>query len=348
MKNKLLIIAMYDLKVNNIAPARRMIAIIKSFHNLNEPFDSISGSRRQRMISALRLIFSQKTRDYSKVYIESTNSGMIFSELLLLLKLKINKVPISVYIRDIYPKYKQFWLWNNYRVILAHLFWMLSYNIYKKICKVIYVPSEIMAQKLSLSNYKVLSPGFSSSIKLGKIKQNSIFYAGGTGPQYDTECFLSACEKLSKEIDISVTFYCRKNEIGKISKWQTESWLMIHHKDLEQLDFQPQIAVIPLSNSEYGNLAFPVKLMDYISINTPILSSNSYVIEKFISKHNIGLIVNSGDVDDYFKKMKKMLEDQKLYKELLINVYKMQQNPEITWEYKCKKILKDFKIDNNS
>ncbi|MBT4333079.1 MAG: hypothetical protein HOD64_07365 [Candidatus Cloacimonetes bacterium] len=342
MKNKLLILAMYDLSVRNIAPARRMRAIINTFQKINVPFESISGSRKQRMNNALKLLFSKRTSDFSGVYIESTNSGMLFSEFLLLLKFRIKKIPISVYIRDIYPKYKQYWLWNNYRVIFAHLFWLFSYYVYKQMCKVIYVPSELMAQKLSLENYKILPPGFSSSIELGRVKQNSIFYAGGTGPQYDIECFLLVCEKLSKELDISVTFFCRKNEIKKIDKWQSESWFNIHHKDLEQLDFQPQIAVIPLTNSEYGNLAFPVKLIDYVSINTPMIVSNSTVTKNFVNRHEIGLVADSGNMEDYYTKTKIILENRELYTELLSNVYDLQKNPEITWEYKCKQIIKDL------
>lgn len=348
MKNKLLILAMYDLKVKNIAPARRMSAIIETFNELDIPFISLSGSRKERRKKAWNALFSYKFNDVSGVYVESSNSGMLITEFVLLMKYKLKKIPISVYIRDIYPKYKQYWLWKNYRVVLAHLFWLASYFVYKMICEIIYIPSTLIAQKLSLDNYKILPPGLLGSEKnLGKIKQNSIFYAGGTGPQYDIECLLFACKKLSKEINIIVTFLCRKDEIEKISKWQSESWFSILNNDLEQLDFQPQIAVIPLTNTEYGDLSFPVKLMDYISINTPILASDSFVIKNFINEHQIGLIAKSEDVDDYYEKIKIMLEDRNLYEELLANVYKLQKNPEISWEYKCKTILKDLGFEYN-
>ena len=82
--------------------------------------------------------------------------------------------------------------------------------------------------------------------------------------------------------------------------------------------------------------------MDYISINTPILVSNSYVTKNFVIKHEIGLVADSGNIDDYYQKAKRMLENKELYKELLANVYKLQKNPKITWEYKCTQILNDL------
>lgn len=343
MKNKLLIIAMYDLKVKNIAPARRMSAVINAFQNVKFPFEAISGSRRERMHNTFRLLFSNKGSEFSGVYIESTNSGMLLSEFLLLLKYRLKNVPISVYLRDIYPKYKSFWLGQSYRVIIAHLFWLMSYYIYKKLCDTIYVPSMMMAKKLSLKNYEILTPGMVKFEKdLGEIKQNTVFYAGGTGNQYDIECLLSACNKLSKEIDITVFLFCRKGEVDQLRRWSSASWLNILHNDLEQLDFQPQVSVIPLSKTEYADIAFPVKLMDYISINTPILSSNSIVTKKFINKHQIGLIANAGDVDDYYTKLKIMLGDQELYKKFIANISRLRQDPKITWEFKCNKILKDL------
>ncbi len=347
MNNKLLIIAMSDLSILNKAPARRMRAIIDNLEKMKIPYYSLSGSRKQRSKRAWKFLFSNKLKDISSVYIESSNSGMIFFEFLLLLKIKFNKIPISVYIRDGYPLFKEYWSLRFYRQIIANIFWLLSYHCYRVLVDIMYFPSEMLMGKFRFSNKKLLIPGISDfKNNLGKQKKNSIFYAGGIGQQYDIETFLKACKKLVEEIDISVTMFCRESEVYMVSDWQKESWLSVQHKNLEELDFQPMIGVIPHKKHRYSNLCFPVKLLDYVSINAVILASESENLKNYIEEKNIGLIVKFGDVDDYYRKMKELLENEELYNELKENVMDLKKSDDVTWKARCKQIINDFKNIN--
>ncbi len=348
MKNKLLIIAMSDLTLLNKAPARRMRAIIDNFGKMEIPYYSLSGSRKQRSKRAWKFLFSNKLKDITGVYIESSNSGMMFSEFLLLLKVKFNKIPISVYIRDGYPLFKEYWSLRFYRQIIANIFWLLSYHCYRLFVDIMYFPSEMLMEKFRFSNKKLLIPGISDfKNNLGKQKKNSIFYAGGIGQQYDIETFLKACKKLVEEIDISVIMFCREGEVYKISNWKNEVWLSIQHKNLEELDSQPMIGVIPLRENRYSDLTFPVKLLDYVSINTVILASESENLKNYIEEKNIGLIVKFSDVDDYYRKMKKLLINEELYNRLKENVMNLKKSKNITWKARCKQIIDDFDNINN-
>jgi len=347
MNNKLLIIAMSDLSILNKAPARRMKAIIDNFGKLKIPYFELSGSRKQRSKRAWKFLFSNKLKDITGVYIESSNSGMIFLEFLLILKMKFCKIPISVYIRDGYPLFKEYWSLRFYRQIIANIFWFVSYFCYRFLVDIMYFPSEMLMEKFRFSNKKLLIPGISEfKNNLGKQKKNSIFYAGGIGQQYDIETFLQACKKLAKEIDISVTMFCREAEVYMISNWQKENWLSIQHKNLEELDFQPMIGVIPHKKHRYSNLCFPVKLLDYVSINAVILASESENLKNYIEEKGIGLIVRSGDVDDYYKKLKELLENEKLYNRLKENVMNLKKSTTVNWQARCKQISDDFKNIN--
>lgn len=350
MKNKLLIIAMSDMSILNKAPARRMNAIIDKFEKMKVQIYVLSGNRKQRSIRARRFLFSNDLKDIKGVYVESSNSGMMFSEFLLLLKVKFNKIPISVYIRDGYPLFKEYWPLRFYRQIVANIFWLLSYCCYRFLVDIMYFPSEMLMGKFRFKNKKLLQPAISDIMQdLGKQKKNSIFYAGGIGQIYDIETFLKACKKLAKEIDLSVTMFCRESEVYMISNWQKESWLSIQHKNLEELDYQPMICIIPHKKHKYkySNLCFPVKLLDYVSINSIILASESENLKNYIENNKIGLIVKSGDVDDYYRKMKELLENEKLYNRLKENVMNLKKSKNITWEARCKKIINDFDNINN-
>jgi len=348
MKNKLLIIAMSDLSILNKAPARRMKAIIDSFKKMEISNFTLTGNRKQRSNRARKLFFSNKLKDITSVYIESSNSGMIFFEFLLLLKIKLNKIPISVYIRDGYPLFKEYWSLRFYRQIIANIFWLLSYYCYRVLVDIMYFPSEMLMGKFRFSNKKLLIPGISDfKHDLSKQKKNSIFYAGGIGQQYDIETFLKACKKLVEEIDISVTMFCREGEVYKISNWKNELWLSIQHKNFEELDFQPMIGVIPLRENVYSDLTFPVKLLDYVSINSVILASESKNLKNYIEEKNIGLIVKFGNVEDYYRKMKELLENEELYNKLKVNVMNLKKSDGVTWKARCKQIIDDFKNINS-
>jgi len=347
MKNKLLIIVMSDLTILNKAPARRMKAIIDSFEKMKVSLITLSGSRKQRSKRAWKFLFSNNLKYIKGVYVESSNSGMMFSEFLLLLKVKFNKIPISVYIRDGYPLFKEFWSIRFYRQIIANIFWLISYYCYRFLVDIMYFPSEILMNKFKFNNKKLLIPGISDfKNNLGKQKKNSIFYAGGIGQQYDIETFLKACKKLAEEIDISVTIFCRESEVYLINNWRKESWLSIQHKNLEELDFQPMIGIIPLVKHHYSDLAFPVKLLDYLSINVVILASNSLTTKKYIENKKIGIIVKSENVDDYYRKIKELFEDEELYNRLKENVKNLGKKNEVSWQQRCETIFNDLREKN--
>lgn len=344
MKNKLLIIAMSDLRILNKAPARRMKAIINNFGKMKVSINVLSGNRKQRSKRAWEFLISNKLKDITGVYIESSNSGMMFSEFLLLLKVKFNKIPISVYIRDGYPLFKEYWSLRFYRQIIANIFWLISYYCYRFLVNIMYFPSKMLMEKIRFNNKKLLIPGISNfEHDLGRQKKNSIFYAGGIGQQYDIETFLKACKKLAEEINISVTMFCREDEVYKISNWKNKLWLSIQHKNLEELDFQPIVGIIPLRKHCYSDLAFPIKLMDYVSINAVILASDSTVTKEYIEKHKIGLVAKSEDIDDYYRKMKKLLINKELYNRLRENVMNLKKSEDVTWKARCKQIIDDVR-----
>jgi glycosyltransferase involved in cell wall biosynthesis len=343
MKNKLLIIAMSDLTLLNKAPARRMKAIIDNFEKMKVPISVLSGNRKQRSIRVRKFLFSNDLKNIKGVYVESSNSGMVFAEFLLLLILKVKKNPISVFIRDSYPLFREYWTLKYYRQTIANIFWLISYCCYHFLVDTMYFPSEILMRKFKFNNKKLLQPAIPNiDFELGRVKNNSMFYAGGIGQQYDIETFLTACKKLTNEKDISVTIFCREEEVNRISKWWNYSWLNIQHKNLEELDFQPMLGIIPLRKHFYSDLTFPVKLLDYVSINAVIIASDSTVTKEYIEKNKIGVVVKSGDSDDYYRKVKELLENEKYYNSLKENVVKLSNSEEVTWENRCQKVLDDF------
>jgi len=346
MKNKKLLLYMAngDISKLNKAPSRRMKAIYDNFKKLNIDFYFIGGNRKNRMKKSLHILFSSQIYKIDMVYIESSNSGLLFSEMILLLFLKIKKIPISVFIRDSYPFYRAYWNFKYPKMIVSNIFWLASYLFYRMIVFKMYFPSEIMMKKFFFKFKDILQPGV--TIRNNKLKETEnflIFYAGGIGQQYDIQTFLNACKKIYLlKKNIRVLIYCRFREVDNIKKWENEKWISIQHKNLEELDIQPNLGIIPLKNIKYSEIVFPVKLLDYISLGLPIISSDALTLKNYIEKKNIGFVVKSESIEGYYNKILTMIEDKKKYNHFKKNVKEMKQSKEITWLTKCNKILNDF------
>ena len=333
---------MSDLTIQNKAPSRRMNAIISTFRKMNVPLCVISGSRKERNKKANDLL-NKKLDGIDAVYVESSNSGLMINEFRLLATLRKKQIPISVFIRDGYPFFKEYWNIKYYKQIISNILWIISVFAYKKFAKTLYFPSVGLADFFRFDDKRILSPAtFINENKLNLPPQKTLFYTGGIGQQYDITTFLMACDKLSSEIDFEVVMYCRESEIYRIYSWLSKSWLKIEHKNLEELDFQPTLGIIPLKKNAYSDLSFSVKLLDYVGLGSVILASDSSVIKEYIQKHRIGIIVNSGDVESYYCKIKEILSNEDLYEKLLANVEQLRNSEEITWENRCQKILDDF------
>lgn len=332
---------MGDLTINNRAPSRRMKAIKEDFNSMNIKFVCISGTRSNRMRLSLKLLFSENKKEINRIYVESSNSGLLLSEALLLLFFKLKKIPISVFIRDAYPLFLKGWIHQNINGTIANILWFISICFYKRIASILYFPAEGLRELINFKNKHLLPPAIDVNWKLKTIKENSIFYTGGLKGPYLIEPILMACDELSKEISLTLTIYCRENDRDALKKWESKKWINIEHKVIEELDFQPEIGVMS-SNRKYQSLTRSVKLMDYIRMGMPVVISDSSANTKFLTKHKIGLVADSLDWKTFYVQIKKIISDKEVYNELKENVLKLRKSEEITWRARCKQILNDF------
>jgi len=346
MKHKLLYLALCDVTKKNIAPPIRMNSMRIGFENiLHDRFLCISGSSHKRAKSVRNLIFSANIKQYTHLYIESSNKGLNFWDLILLFYMKERKIPISIFIRDILPFYKSGWEFTNYKGKIANILWLLSFYLFKITARILYFPAKGMSENINFKKKRLLPPGINTGRKINKNHlKNSIFYAGGLKSAYDISPFLKACKELYKEIDISVIIYCRENERNFIEQWESEIWLEIKHSDLDELEFHPAVGIVPLK-SIHSNLTIAVKFMDYLSLAIPVVVSGSKATELIVKKENIGLIAETGNWKSYYNKIKEMLTNEKLYNEFQKNILGIRNNYDYSWESRCQKVLNDFRFE---
>lgn len=207
-----------------------------------------------------------------------------------------------------------------------------------------YFPAESMIKYIKFKNSGLLPPAIFNDIPDMKMKKNSLFYAGGLGGPYNLTPILQAVKRLSEEMEISFTIFCREKEVYHIESWRKYPWLHIEHKNLQELDFTPQIGVNS-SFSSYQSITRIVKVMDYVRLGIPAVISDSYENSRFIKEHNIGLIAKQGDAGSFYDLIKLLLTDKEQYNKLRSNVLKLRKAKEISWEFNARKVIRDLGIN---
>lgn len=340
--DKILLLLMDDLNKKNTAPSRRMKFILDGFNKIKKNNVVLSGTRKGRFKSVLKFICSKGYNNVSEAYVESTNSGMLISEFILLIILKLKKIPLAIYIRDAYPKYLYYWKKANIKVIISNLFWFMSYYSYRLLADQLYCPTQKMIDVLKIKA-KTLPPAMNDNEKIVKKRcDNLILYSGGIGKQYDIDSFLLGCKKLSSEIDIKVKIFCRKYETNLIKSWLREKWLTVENRTIESIECLPVAGIIALKKLPYSDLAFPTKLLSYIGLEIPIIASDNFTIEKIINKHKVGCIVQAENPNEYYKAIKMMITNEEKKTKLIGYVRKMKMDSSMYWSQRAKTILTDL------
>ncbi len=340
---KFIYFAMGKIKDQTIAPSRRMKFIYDGFKKLDMDMLFVGGTRQERNRMARSIIFSGEYKEVETGYIETSNAGMVLWEFILLVLLKWNGAYISVFIRDAYPFFKEYWRNRGFKLLAANILWLVSIIVYSSTCKIFYFPSEGLGNLFRMKNRRVLRPGIDHIVSGLTERSKTIFYAGGVTGQYDMDTFLVACEGLRSKYDIKVLVYCRSYSRENVKKWLSKDWIKVEHKTLEQLNFKPLCGIIPLKRNKHTEVAFAVKLLDYVKLGVPIVASDTTTIKDYILEKGIGVICKAENVKSYIEQIEMLLTNPKLHGKLSKNVEKLQEDPEIYWDSICERIMRDLR-----
>ena len=113
--------------------------------------------------------------------------------------------------------------------------------------------------------------------------------------RYGTEILLEAFNIVNSEYNknVKLNLVCR-DEIEIISKYKNKNWLNLHlglsGEELLPIYNKSDIAIIPFKKERYMDYAIPIKLLEYIENEIPIVSTNCNELEKFINKYKIGKV----------------------------------------------------------
>lgn len=324
---------------SSVRPKKIYDAFLKEGHEV-KLLTGLQNRKLERWKRCIKFFKEIRKEKYDLCYIEPP-SGPIFNfcdHLLMIYISKFKNIPMGLFYRDAYWKFAEWYKLGKAKALIINTMHKFDLQIIKRTCKRVYFPSKMMADLFDLKDKDVLPPGCEKiDVSKSDIKDIEIIYVGGMSEEYGGKLLLEALDKVNEKRNINLHLVCRKEEADKLDSYRGKDWLKVYHvsgKALEEVYSKANIAIIPRKIDLYMNFSMPVKLLEYVSFELPIISTNCTEVANFINSNNIGIIC-----DDNASSIANVLIDlsEDDIKTFNTNVIKTKQ--ENTWEKRVEKII---------
>ena len=292
----------------------RPLKMLKAFNDLDIEVVTVSGQNndikaRRKAVKEIKNMLKTWTPDLC--YIEPPTGPFFYHGDVGLLKLLHKKgVPMSIFYRDAYWKYPEFYINKDTPKIdiLKHkvikCMQQHQWKVFKKSMSLIYFPSETMAKEFDFENQKPLPPGsyvpeFTDKDQLSD--PLSFIFVGGASKNYGLYLTLDSFEKANKDkIRAKLTYICPKAqwESTGIDKTKYGEWLNIVHASGEELKAyyeEADIALLTAPKSFYRDFAVPTKIFEYISYLKPMLVTNCTETARIVNDNHAGWVTEDNE-----------------------------------------------------
>lgn len=324
------------------APVRRAMALKDAFSGLTDMV-CISGKPLKRFFRILKFMIFQKPR-YDKVYIENSSTTLYPLDFLLICYFKKRKKKIGIFIRDAHPLFPEFVSSLKWYQHILYKGWHFSMRFLIKYIPVWFVPSKsfgnFLQQEYNLDDnsprISVLPPAMTDDAPwLFDVKSKNVLYAGGISKRYGLKNILKLSDLLSVlDPEAKIVMLIRYKPAELMEKKN----IVILHGDLSSLynnTYRFRFSVMLLEPNMYNSLAFPVKMMDYLSMGLPVVSTPIPEAENFLLSHKTGIIITDSEWADFDQ----LWNDSALWVNMNENISKITSH---RWIDRCKLILKEL------
>ena len=362
MKPSVLLYYPFKLEENaNSGSKLRPKEIYKAFLTWGSEMDVeillLSGSSKERKQKFYQFLSSGKLNNILFCYMENqtipfwfTDKGHIPRSPMIDKKvfdfLKKNEVPVGVFYRDVYWKFDELYPLKGIKKKVMKAIYRIEEKFYENYCDVIFLPSKEMGAYVSINKKKVPLPPGGNRRKVKKSINNrkvakGIYVGGINNKKYGLPLLLEALEIVNKGTkNCELYVVCRPDEYealgSDVKEFMKRLGVVVEHisgEALNSLYLDMDFAFIPRYRSIYNDFSVPVKLVEYLSNELPVIATNCTAQKDFILSGNYGLICEDKPED-----MARAIIQMKNEKEHFVNNIRQTFFEKHSWTARVRKI----------
>ena len=297
---RLLFLAMYPVDRENKAAVVRIRALRSAFEErLGDALIFVAGDMRARRRELRRLMRSGDWRTIDDVYVEAHSTSAGLADLVALRKLKRHAKNITIYVRDAYPLFRDLAVHRGPRAFFVHLAFRVSLAVYRSVATRLGFPSRGLADAVAAGDPRViiLPPGMhATAASTPSVDGRFLLVGGSAGIANGVDLFVEAARRRPNARFV----WCgQKRYTDAIGDWSLPSNFERVEWDrdgiVRELD-SVKAFLIPRQVTPYTNLCVPIKLMDYMSWQRPIIATRCTETAAILADTGMGFVVD-GTVD---------------------------------------------------
>jgi len=288
------------------------------------------GSRFRRLALVARLVLGGQLRASDAVYIEPPTAAAMPWDILLAAAARAMGRPVGIYFRDAYQLFRDIYPAGGWRVRLSDLAWRLSTWSLRRLATVAYVPSSGLASALHLRDAVLLPPGTDPSLpNLGAGEDPCIAYVGAVGQPSGTDRLMAAMELVRREEPDARLLVVGQPPTGQ--PWP--DWVEFRTASREALPgilAAARACAIPRPINTYTDLAWPIKLADYLSLGKPLVATRAAQTAEVLTADQAAILVGD-EPASIAEGLLRVLRDRGLADRMAARARAMAEVPAMTW-----------------
>lgn len=348
---RLLFISFIDFGEMKSGSSVRPQRMYDAFNALGYDVSLLSGLQNRRLERWRRVWrkFLEVRREKPDFCYVEPPSGPFFNlcDHLLLIYLHAKKVPIGLFYRDAYWLFADWWPVKGAKRFFLRLMHRFDLFVIRRVCKVVFFPTESMAHLFKLERKCLLPPAGTRFIVPAHEPTGRALYIGGLSRYYGTDIMLKAFELLNgpMRLDVKLTVCCRKAEMGDFFKdYLGAPWLEVVHfsgdEQLRPLYERSDVALYPSRRDFYMDFCMPVKLFEYLSRALPVVATDCRETARFVLQNGIG-VVSEDNPEAFATAVASLIGDRRQLRFCRLNAQNALLRRNL-WEHRAEKAAREI------
>jgi glycosyltransferase involved in cell wall biosynthesis len=328
---RLIFYGMYDAARAGSAPRVR-IQLLSTALARRARVTMVSGPRLARLAQGVRLVLGD-LRHFDGVYVETATSSAMPWDLWFLAAARASGVPVGIYFRDAYPVHRDLYPLPGWRARLSDLGWRISVAAYRRLASVSFTPSRGLADSLRLAGAVLLPPGTDPGTpELGPGSEPVVAYVGALAAPVGFDRLVDAVRLVREELPEARLLAVGSTPSGVAPA--LPDWVEVRQAsrdELASLLAGVSVCAIPLPINRYTNMAWPLKLSDYLAFGKPIVATATDETAAVLDGSGAGIVV--GDTPAAIAAgLLRVLRDPELAARLAAASRRLALAPGSTWD----------------